>query len=143
FQMILRIASRAPLMLICSMFMCFFINVQLSLIFLVAIVILGAALAFIMLRTTKIFNQAFRKYDDLNASVQENVSAIRVVKAFVREAHENEKFQKAANNLYRLFVKAEGLLAFNNPVMMLVVYGSILGLSWFGAHFIVSGSLTT
>lgn len=143
FQMILRIASRAPLMLICSMFMCFFINVQLSLIFLVAIVILGAALAFIMLRTTKIFNQVFRKYDDLNASVQENVSAIRVVKAFVREAHENEKFQKAANNLYRLFVKAEGLLAFNNPVMMLVVYGSILGLSWFGAHFIVSGSLTT
>ncbi len=143
FQMILRIASRAPLMLLCSMFMCFFINVKLSLIFLVAIVVLGAALSFVMLRTTKIFNQVFRKYDDLNASVQENVSAIRVVKAFVRELYENEKFQKAANNLYRLFVKAESLLAFNNPIMMLVVYGSILGLSWFGAHYIVAGSLTT
>src|SRR5699024_886099 len=89
------------------------------------------------------FDRVFRKYDDLNASVQENVSAIRVVKAFVREAYENEKFKKAADNLYRLFVKAEGLLAWNNPVMMFVVYGSILALSWFGAHFIVGGRLTT
>ena len=105
--------------------------------------VLGAALFAIMGRTTKIFDKVFRKYDDLNASVQENVSAIRVVKAFVREAYENEKFQKAADELYRLFVKAEGLLALNNPVMMLVVYGSILGLSWFGAHFIVAGTLTT
>ena len=143
FQMILRIAVRAPLMLVCSMFMCFFINVRLSLIFLAAIVVLAAALVFIMLRTTRIFDQVFRKYDDLNASVQENVSAIRVVKAFVREAFENEKFKKAAGDLYRLFVKAEGLLALNNPVMMLVVYGCILGLSWFGAHFIVAGALTT
>ena len=143
FQMILRIAVRAPLMLVCSMFMCFFINVRLSLIFLAAIVVLAAALVFIMLRTTRIFDQVFRKYDDLNASVQENVSAIRVVKAFVRETFENEKFKKAADNLYRLFVKAEGLLALNNPVMMLVVYGCILGLSWFGAHFIVAGALTT
>ncbi len=143
FQMILRVAARAPLMLLCSMFMCFFINVQLSLIFLVAIVVLGAALAAIMLRTTPIFDKVFRKYDDLNASVQENVSAIRVVKAFVRETFENEKFKKAAENLYRMFVKAEKLLALNNPIMMLVVYSSILGLSWFGAHFIVAGSLTT
>lgn len=143
YQMILRIAVRAPLMLICSMIMCFFISVKLSSIFLIAIVILAAALLFIMIRTTKIFNQVFRKYDDLNASVQENVSAIRVVKAFVREDYENSKFRKAAEKLYSLFVKAEGTLAFNNPIMMLVVYGCIIALSWFGAQFIVAGDLTT
>ena len=142
-QMILRIAVRAPLMLLCSMFMCFFISVRLSLVFLAAIVVLGAALVAIMQRTTSIFDKVFRKYDDLNASVQENVSAIRVVKAFVRETYENEKFKRAVDELYRLFVKAEGLLALNNPIMMLVVYGSILALSWFGAHFIVAGTLTT
>ena len=143
YQMTLRIAVRAPLMLICSMFMCFFISARLSMIFMVAIVLLAAALIFIMLRTTPIFNEVFRKYDDLNASVQENVSAIRVVKAFVREAHENEKFKKAAEKLYSLFVKAESNLALNNPVMMLVVYGCILSISWFGAHLIVGGSLST
>lgn len=143
YQMILRIAVRAPLMLVCSMAMCFLINVRLSLIFLAAIVVLAAALGLIMTRTTKIFDEVFRKYDDLNASVQENVSAIRVVKAFVREEHENNKFTRAAENLYRLFVKAEGLLALNNPVMMLVVYGCIISLSWFGAKFIGVGGLTT
>ena len=143
YQMILRIAVRAPLMLICSLLMCFFISVRLSAIFLVAILILAAALIFIMLKTTRIFNEVFRKYDDLNASVQENVSAIRVVKAFVREDYENGKFKRAAEKLYALFVKAEGLLALNNPVMMLVVYGCILAISWFGARFIVAGSLTT
>ena len=143
YQMTLRIAVRAPLMLICSMFMCFFISARLSMIFMVAIVLLAAALIFIMLRTTPIFNEVFRKYDDLNASVQENVSAIRVVKAFVREAHENEKFKKAAEKLYSLFVKAESNLALNNPVMMLVVYGCILSISWFGTHLIVGGSLST
>ena len=143
YQMILRIAVRAPLMLVCSMAMCFLINVRLSLIFLAAIVVLAAALGLIMTRTTKIFDEVFHKYDDLNASVQENVSAIRVVKAFVREEHENNKFTRAAENLYRLFVKAEGLLALNNPVMMLVVYGCIISLSWFGAKFIVVGGLTT
>ena len=142
-QMILRIAVRAPLMLVCSMAMCFFINGKLSLIFLAAIAVLAAALGLIMTRTTKIFDEVFHKYDDLNASVQENVSAIRVVKAFVREEHENNKFTRAAENLYRLFVKAEGLLALNNPVMMLVVYGCIISLSWFGAKFIVVGGLTT
>lgn len=130
-------------MLVCSMAMCFFINGKLSLIFLAAIAVLAAALGLIMTRTTKIFDEVFRKYDDLNASVQENVSAIRVVKAFVREEHENNKFTRAAENLYRLFVKAEGLLALNNPVMMLVVYGCIISLSWFGAKFIVVGGLTT
>ena len=143
YQMILRIAVRAPLMLVCSMAMCFFINGKLSLIFLAAIAVLAAALGLIMTRTTKIFDEVFRKYDDLNASVQENVSAIRVVKAFVREEHENNKFTRAAENLYRLFVKAEGLLALNNPVMMLVFYGCIISLSWFGAKFIVVGGLTT
>lgn len=143
YQMILRIAVMAPLMFLCSMFMCFFISVRLSMIFLAAIIVLATALLLIMSRATKIFNQVFQKYDDLNASVQENVSAIRVVKSFVREDYENQKFRKAAEKLYGMFVKAEGNLAFNNPVMMLVVYGCIIALSWFGAHFIVAGDLTT
>ena len=143
YQMCLRIAVRSPLMLVCSMAMCFFINVRLSAIFLVAMVVLGCGLFFIMSRTTRVFREVFRKYDELNASVQENVTAIRVVKAFVREIYENEKFCKAADRLYKLFVKAEGTLAFNSPLMMLVVYGCIISLSWFGAHFVVAGSLTT
>ncbi len=143
YQMCMRIAVRAPLMFISSMVMCMFINVKLSMIFLVAIVVLAAALFLIMSHTTKTFSKVFRKYDDLNASVQENVSGIRVVKAFVREDYEKEKFSKAAENLYRLFVKAEGLLTLNSPVMMLVVYGCMISLSWFGARFIVAGSLTT
>lgn len=106
-------------------------------------VVLGCGLFFIMSRTTRVFREVFRKYDELNASVQENVTAIRVVKAFVREIYENEKFRKAADRLYKLFVKAEGTLAFNSPLMMLVVYGCIISLSWFGAHFVVAGSLTT
>lgn len=143
YQMLLRIAVRAPLMLACSMAMCFFIHAELSTIFLAAIVILAIALLVIMIRTTRIFSRVFQQYDDLNASVQENVSAIRVVKAFVREDYENAKFRKAVEKLYALFVRAEGILALNNPVMMLVVYGCILALSWFGAQFIVIGELTT
>ena len=142
-QMILRVAVRAPLMLVCSMVMCFFISARLSMIFLAAILVLAAALISIMVKTTKVFNEVFRKYDHLNASVQENVSAIRVVKAFVREEYENSKFERAAGKLYTLFVKAESNLALNNPVMMLVVYGCILAVSWFGARLIVAGSLTT
>ena len=143
FQMLIRIAVRAPLMLVCSLAMACFINLRLSMVFLAAIVVLAVALMLIMTRTTRIFDEVFRRYDDLNASVQENVTAIRVVKAFVREDYENQKFSKAANTLYRLFVKAEGLLALNNPVMMLVVYGCIIALSWFGAHFVVAGDMTT
>lgn len=143
YQMILRIAVRAPMTLICSMIMCMIINAKLSLIFLAAIGVLAVVLILIMTRTTKIFDIVFQKYDALNASVQENVSAIRVVKAYVREEHEDDKFTKAAENLYKLFVKAEGILALNNPAMMLVIYGCILALSWFGAKFIVVGSLTT
>lgn len=143
YQMILRIAVRAPLMLVCSMVMCFFISAKLSTVFLAAIVILAAALILIMIKTPKIFSEVFRRYDDLNADVQENVTAIRVVKAFVREDYENSKFRKAAEKLYSLFVKAESNLALNNPVMMLVVYGCIIALSWFGAQFIVAGDLST
>ena len=143
FQMSLRIAVRAPLMLVCSMVMCFVINAELSMIFLVALVILGCALVFIMSRTFKLFEQVFRRYDALNASVQENVSGIRVVKAYVREEHEDEKFRHAAEELRRLFTKAEGILALNSPVMMFVVYGCIIALSWFGANIISVGGMTT
>ena len=143
FQMCLRIALRAPLMLICSMVMCLLINAKLSMIFLAAIVVLAAAVALIMSKAMKIFGHVFHRYDDLNASVQENISAIRVVKAFVREDCENEKFSKAASKLYELFVSAEKLQALNLPVMMFIVYGCIIAISWFGAHFIVAGSMTT
>lgn len=143
FQQILRISVRAPLNLIFSVFMCIFINTKMSLIFVVALVILGTALYFIISRTVKLFAQVFEKYDDLNNSVQENVQAIRVVKAFVREDFENSKFRKAAENLYKLFVRTESLQAINNPVMTSVIYGCIIALSWFGAHFIVAGELTT
>lgn len=143
YQMILRIAVRAPFTLICSMIMCFVINAKLSLIFVIAIVVLGAFIIVVVKTTMKIFDMVFKKYDALNASVQENVSAIRVVKAFVREDYENKKFITAAENVYKLFVKAEGILAFNGPVMMLVVYFCIICLSWFGAKFIVVGNMTT
>lgn len=143
YQMILRIAVRAPLMLICSMFMCIVISRKLSLVFLCALFFLAIVLFTIMRKAMPVFDQVFGKYDDLNASVQENVSGIRVVKAFVREDFEKEKFAKASENLYRLFVKAESMLAFNNPVMMLAIYGCIIVLSWLGAHYITDGLLTT
>ena len=143
FQMLMRISVRAPLNLIFSVFMCVFINLKMSTIFVVALIILGTALYLIISRTVKLFAQVFQRYDDLNGSVQENISAIRVVKAFVREDFENKKFSKAANALYRLFVKTESLQALNHPIMMLVVYGCIISLSWFGAQFIVIGELTT
>lgn len=143
FQMIIRIAVRAPLMLISSVVMCCIISIELSSIFLVAVVFLAIALALITVKTYKIFDQVFRKYDDVNASVQENITGIRVVKSFVREDYENTKFTKAAENLYRMFVKAESMLVLNTPIMMLAVYGCMLALSWFGAQFIVIGDLTT
>ena len=143
FMMVIRIAVLAPLMLIFSYVMCLIISPRLSLMFLIAVAFLVVVLGSIMVVTLKIFNQVFQKYDDLNASVQENVSAIRVVKAFVREDYENKKFSKASANLYKLFVKAEGLLAFNNPAMMLAVYFCIMIASWLGAQFIVGGTLST
>ncbi|MGN1136186.1 MAG: ABC transporter ATP-binding protein [Oscillospiraceae bacterium] len=143
FQMIIRVAVRAPFTLICSLVMCVAINRKLSLIFLIALIFLGIALFTIIGKVSKIFEVVFKKYDNLNASVQENVSAIRVVKAFVREDHETEKFQNASNAIYKMFVKAESLIALNNPIMMFVVYFCIILISWLGAKFIVAGSLTT
>ena len=143
FMMVIRIAVRSPLTLVFSYVMCIIISPRLSAMFLIAVVFLVLAVGAIMLSTLKIFDQVFRKYDDLNASVQENVSAIRVVKAFVREDYENSKFAKASKNLYKLFVKAEGLLAFNNPAMMLAVYFCIISVSWFGSQFILGGSMSS
>ena len=143
FQMIIRIAVRAPIMLISSMVMCFVINAKISLIFLGALAVLGIVLVLIVKNATKVFDQVFPKYDDLNASVQENISGIRVVKGFVREQHENDKFIRASGNLYNMFVKAEKIISWNNPVMMFVIYACILLISWFGAQFIVGGTLTT
>lgn len=143
FQMLIRIAVRAPLMLVSSMVMCFVINRSLSLVFLAALCFLAVILAVIMKKAAATFQKVFDQYDDLNANVQENVTAIRVVKAYVREKQENQKFQNAAKKLYDLSVKAEGLLALNNPVMMLVVYACITAVSWFGAHFILAGSMST
>lgn len=143
FQMIIRIAIRSPLMLIMSLIMALSISASLSSVFLVALLVLALVLVFITLTTMKIFNEVFSKYDDLNASVQENVSGIRVVKAYVREEYEDDKFTKAAENLKKMFIKAEGLLAFNNPAMYLVMYGCIIALSWFGAQQVVGGTIST
>ena len=143
FMMIIRVAVRSPLMLVFSFVMCMLISPHLSGMFLIAMVFLVIVIGVIMVVTLKIFRRLFSKYDDLNASVQENISAIRVVKAFVREDYENKKFSRASDNLYRLSVKAEGLLVFNNPAMMIAIYFCIISLSWFGAQFIVAGDMTT
>ena len=143
YQMILRMCVRAPITLVCAMIMAFFINAKLACIYLAAVILLGIILAFITVRAHKYFTQVFPKYDDLNASVQENVSAIRVVKAYVREDCEKDRFKKASENIYKMFVKAEGVTVFNNPVMMAAVYTCIILISWFGAKMIVVKSLTT
>ena len=143
YQQILRITVRAPFRLVLSIVMCLVIDARLSIIFIVAMVILSFSLYNIISRVARLFQQVFVKYDDLNQSVQENIQAIRVVKAFVREDYENQKFGKAAEALYKLYVRAESLMALNHPIMNLVVYGCIIALSWWGAHFIVGGTLTT
>lgn len=143
YQMILRMCMRAPISLICAMAMSFYISARLASVYLVAVIVLGAILAVIVSRAMKHFNEAFPKYDDLNESVQENVSAIRVVKAYVREDYENQKFKKASGNIYKIFCKAEGIVAWNSPVMNLTVYTCILLISWLGAHMIVQNTLTT
>ena len=143
YQMIVRICVRAPFTLISALFMSMLVSVKISMIFVVAIVFLGCVLGIIIYKTMPLFDKVFHRYDELNASIQENVSAIRVVKAFVREEYENTKFEKAAENIYKMFVRAESNLAFNNPAMMLSVYGSILLISWFGANMITVGDLTT
>lgn len=143
YQMILRICFRAPMNLIFAMTMTMIINAKLASVYLIAIVFLGIVLGFIIKKTYKYFSQVFEKYDELNASVQENVSSIRVVKAFVREEHEVGKFNRAATNLYRLFVKAENMMVSVSPLMMLTIYGSMIAISWFGANMIVGSELTT
>ena len=143
FQQIMGISVRAPFKLLLSILMCLVIDARLSLIFLIALVILSFSLYHIISRVARLFQQVFVKYDDLNQSVQENITGIRLVKAFVREDYENAKFAKAAENLYKLYVKAESLMAWNHPIMNMVVYGCIIALSWMGAHYIVDGTLTT
>ena len=143
YQMILRMCFRAPFSLIIAMTMTFIINAKLACIYLIAIVFLGVVLGFLLKVTYKYFNQVFEKYDELNASIQENVSAIRVVKSFVREDHEVKKFNRATNNLYRLFVKAENAMVSVSPLMMMTVYGCIIAISWFGANMIVGSEMTT
>lgn len=143
YQMLLRMFTRAPASLICAMVMAFTINAELASIYLVAVIGLGICLVLIMSRATKYFQQVFKKYDELNASVQENISGIRVVKAYVREDYENNKFFKAAENVYKMFIKAENIIVANMPLMMFAVYACILGLSWLGANMIVVGDLTT
>ena len=142
-QMLLRTSFRAPLNLVFSFAMCLFINRSLSLIFLAAMVFLSIALYLMISRAAKLFKQILLRYDTLNDVVMENVDAVRVVKAFVREDHEISKFDKAALELYTMSIRAETLMSFNHPLMNLVVYGCIMAVSWFGAHFIVEGSLTT
>ena len=143
YQMMLRMSVRAPASMIVALIMSYTINRRLANIYLIAVILLGCALAFIMSRATKYFGEAFRKYDDLNESVQENVSAIRVVKAYVREKFEGEKFRKASENVRRLFMRAELILAWNAPLMQLTVYSCILLISWIGAQLIVSSGATT
>ena len=143
YQMLLRMCVRAPFSLICAMIMSFSVNAKLASIYLVAVLVLGAFLALIIWRAMGYFTAMFKKYDDLNASVQENVSAIRVVKAYVREKYEKSRFTKASGNVYRMAVKAERIVSFNSPLMMLTVYSCILGISWLGAKMIVQSVLTT
>lgn len=143
YQMLLRMFMRAPSSIIIAMVMAFMINARLALIYLVAVIFLGIFIFTMMGRVSRYFAYVFTKYDDLNESVQENVTGIRVVKAFAREEYEKDKFHKAADNIYRMFVKAERMIILNMPVMQFTVYACILLISWFGAHMIVGGSLTT
>lgn len=143
YQMIIRMCVRSPLNLIFALIMCIMISPRLSTVFLVAIFFLGIGLLIIILFAMKSFKKVFGEYDTLNASIQENIRGIRVVKSFVREDYEISKFKKAIDRLYALFCKAETITCINNPIMLLTVYGCILALSWFGAHEVVGGSLTT
>lgn len=143
YMMLLRMAMRAPASIICAMAMSFFISPRLATIYLITVIVLGALLLFISKAAMKYFDRAFKRYDDLNESVQENVSAIRVVKAYVREDYEKKRFSKAAQNIYDVFVKAESLVVYNSPLMQFTVYACILLISWLGAHMVVSSTLTT
>lgn len=143
YQMILRMCVRAPSSLIVAMIMAFFINARIATIYLIAVIFLGICLALITRFTMKYFSQVFKKYDDMNASVQENIAAQRVVKAYVREEYEVNKFKRANENIYKMFMKAESIMTLNGPLMQLTVYSCILLISWLGANMIVTDSLTT
>ena len=143
YQMILRMCIRAPFSLICAMVMAFFINARIASIYLVAVILLGIVLFTIVKRAMKYFTELFKKYDDLNASVQENIAAERVVKAYVREEYETDKFHKASGNIYNMSLRAEKVVVLNSPIMQFTVYGCILLISWIGAKMIVGSSLTT
>ncbi len=143
YQMMLRMFVRSPISLICAMAMSFYISPRLATVYLVAVIFLGIVLFFIMKGATKYFSQAFPKYDEMNAAVQENVSAIRVVKAYVREEEETTKFKKTSENIYRIFCKAESIIVYNSPIMQLTVYSCILLISWLGAKMIVGSTLST
>jgi len=143
YQALLRMFTRSPVTLICAMAMAFYIDARIASIYLIAVIFLGVVVISIMKRAMKYFQQAFPKYDELNAAVQENVSAIRVVKAYVREEEETSKFKKASQNIYKIFVKAEKNTIYNGPIMQLTVYSCILLISWLGAKMIVSNTLTT
>ena len=143
YQMVLRMCTRAPASLITAMVMAFLINAKLASIYLLAVIFLGTCLILILRKATVYFQEVFEKYDDLNASIQENITAIRVVKAYVREDYETTKFQKACNKVYEMFVRAEKLVVMNMPLMQFTVYACILGISWLGAKMIVGSSLTT
>lgn len=142
YQMILRMCMRAPASLIMAMVMSFYFSPRIATIYLIAMLLLAGVLALIISKANKYFKEAFPKYDDLNASVQENVSAIRVVKAYVREPHEQEKFKKASNNIYKIMMKAENVIVWNSPAMQFTVYGCILLISWIGAKLIVGSGET-
>lgn len=143
YQMMLRMFVRSPISLICAMAMSFYISPKLATVYLVAVIFLGIVLFFIMKSATKYFSQAFPKYDEMNAAVQENVSAIRVVKAYVREEEETTKFKKTSENIYKIFCKAESIIVYNSPIMQLTVYSCILLISWLGAKMIVGSTLST
>lgn len=143
YMMCLRIATRAPLTLVFSMIMCFFINTKVSFVFLVALLLLGGVLAIAIRAALKYFDKAFDTYDRVNADIQENITAIRVVKSYVREKYETDKFEKSVNLLKKLFIKAEGYLTLNMPSLMLCVYGCTIAISWLAAHYIVAGDMTT
>jgi len=143
YQMMLRMFVRSPISLICAMAMSFYISPRLAMVYLVAVIFLGIVLFFIMKGATKYFSQAFPKYDEMNAAVQENVSAIRVVKAYVREEEETTKFKKTSENIYKIFCKAESIIVYNSPIMQLTVYSCILLISWLGAKMIVGSTLST
>ena len=143
YQMMLRMFVRSPISLICAMAMSFYISPRLAMVYLIAVIFLGVVLFFIMKGATKYFSQAFPKYDEMNGAVQENVSAIRVVKAYVREEEETSKFKKTSENIYKIFCKAESIIVYNSPIMQLTVYSCILLISWLGAKMIVGSTLST